>query len=115
MTVHVLAVPEHAPLQPVKVEPAAGAAVSVTAVPLVNDAEQVAPHVMPAGLLVIVPLPAPEVETVKVEVVDAPVPLTRRETVSPSAVKLTLVLATAVLVGVKRTVTVAGVPVPTRV
>ena len=32
------------PLQPVKVEPAAGAAVKVTAVPLANDAEHVAPQ-----------------------------------------------------------------------
>ncbi len=34
-------VPVQAPLQPVKVEPAAGAAVRVTTVPLVNDAEHV--------------------------------------------------------------------------
>src|SRR5262245_6833507 len=47
------------PLQPVKLEPAAGVAVRVTAVPLANEAEHVAPHVMPAGALVMVPLPAP--------------------------------------------------------
>src|SRR5262249_39106475 len=35
------------PLQPEKVEPAVGAAVRVTAVPLANVAEQVAPHEMP--------------------------------------------------------------------
>src|SRR5262247_4677060 len=52
------------PLQPVKLEPAAGAAVSVTAVPLANEAEHVAPHVMPAGALVMVPLPAPLLLTV---------------------------------------------------
>ena len=53
-------VPEHPPpLQPVKMEPAAGAAVSVTAVPLVKLAEQVAPQVIPAGLLVTVPVPVP--------------------------------------------------------
>src|SRR5947209_19386748 len=53
-------VPEQPPpLQPVKVEPVAGAAVSVTAVPLVKLAAQVAPQVMPAGLLVTVPAPAP--------------------------------------------------------
>src|SRR5205823_12238792 len=51
-------VPEHPPpLQPVKVDPAAGVAVSVTPVPLVKLAAQVAPHVMPAGELVTVPLP----------------------------------------------------------
>src|SRR5438552_3293046 len=47
------------PLQPLKVEPAAGVAVSVTAVPLVKLAEQVAPQVIPAGELVTVPLPVP--------------------------------------------------------
>src|SRR6058998_576540 len=56
------------PLQPLKVEPAAGAAVSVTAVPLAKLAAQVAPQVMPAGLLVTVPAPAPALETVSVKV-----------------------------------------------
>ena len=103
------------PFQPVKVEPAAGVAVRVTAVPVVNAAEHVVPQEIPAGLLVTVPLPAPDWETVSVEVVETPVPLTTRESVSPSAVKLMLVLASAVVVGVKRTVTVAVAPVPTRV
>jgi len=48
-------VPVQAPLQPVKAEPAAAVAVSVT-VPL-NDAEQVVPQLIPAGLLVTVPEP----------------------------------------------------------
>src|SRR5947208_11519601 len=62
-------VPEHPPpLQPLKVEPAAGAAVSVTAVPPAKLAEQVAPQLMPAGLLVTVPVPVPAFETVSVEV-----------------------------------------------
>src|SRR5437870_1208879 len=52
------------PLQPLKVEPAVGVAVSVTAVPLVKLAEQVAPQVMPAGRLVTVPLPVPALLTV---------------------------------------------------
>src|SRR5438094_5200698 len=56
------------PLQPLKVEPAAGAAVSVTAVPLAKLAAQVAPQVMPAGLLVTLPAPAPALETVSVKV-----------------------------------------------
>jgi len=104
------------PLQPLKVEPAAAAAVRVTDVPFANEAEQVAPHEMPAGELVTVPLPAPALLTVKVEpVVDTPVPVTRRDCVSPSAVKLTLVLAAVVLVGVNRTVTVAVAPDPTSV
>ena len=59
-------VPVHPPpLQPLKVEPAAGAAVSVTAVPLAKLAEQVTPQVMPAGALVTVPAPVPAFETVR--------------------------------------------------
>jgi hypothetical protein len=110
-----LPVPEQPPpLQPVKVDPAAGVAVSVTAAPLVNDAEQVVPHEMPAGLLVTVPVPVPARETVSVEVVPTPVPDTSRESVSPSAANVTFALACAAVVGVKRTVTV-WVPVPTKV
>src|SRR6185436_18233283 len=52
-------VPVQAPLQPVKVEPVAGAAVRLTAAPLVNEAEQVAPQEMPAGVLVTVQVPVP--------------------------------------------------------
>jgi len=115
VTVQVVAVPVQAPLQPVKVEPAPGAAVSVTGVPVVYDAEQVVPQLMPAGLPVTVPAPAPAFETVRVEPADTPVPVTSRETTSPSAVKLTFVLAPAVVVGAKRTVTVAVAPLPTRV
>ena len=42
-------------------------------------------------------------------------PVASRETVSPSALKLTLTLAVVVVVGVKRTVTVWVAPAPTRV
>ena len=52
-------VPVQPPLQPVNVEPAAGVAVKVTAVPLANAAEQVAPQEMPAGAVETVPVPAP--------------------------------------------------------
>jgi hypothetical protein len=45
------------PLQPVNVEPAAGAAVSVTVLLTVKSASQVVPHEMPLGLLVTVPFP----------------------------------------------------------
>src|SRR5262245_63251183 len=64
------------PLQPVKVEPAAGVAVSVTAVPLANEVEHVAPHVMPAGALVMVPLPAPLLLTVSAKLWTAKVAVT---------------------------------------
>src|SRR5438093_308027 len=62
-------VPEQLPpLQPEKVEPTAGAAVKVMAVPLANAAEHVGPQEMPAGLLVIVPVPVPVLLTVSVKV-----------------------------------------------
>lgn len=54
-----LAVPEQAPLQPEKTEPLAGVGVRVTEAPLVTEAEQLAPQLIPAGLLVTVPLPVP--------------------------------------------------------
>jgi hypothetical protein len=43
-----------------------GAAVNVTLMPWVKAALQVVPQVMPAGLLVTVPLPAPVFDTVSV-------------------------------------------------
>ena len=52
-------VPVQAPPQPVNTDPAAAIALSVTAVPDVNVAEHVAPQLIPAGLLVTVPAPAP--------------------------------------------------------
>src|SRR5437879_502618 len=62
-------VPEQLPpLQPEKVEPAAGAAVKVTELPLAYVTAQVAPQAMPAGALVTVPLPAPVLLTVSVKV-----------------------------------------------
>jgi hypothetical protein len=115
VTVQEVAVPLQPPLQPLKTDPAAGAAVKVTAVPFVYDPEHVVPQLMPAGLLVTVPVPAPALETVSVELFETPVPVTSLETVSPSAVKLTLVLAAAALVGENRTVTVAVAPEPTSV
>jgi hypothetical protein len=58
-------VPVHAPLQPVKVEPVAGVAVSVTVAPPVKLALQVLPQVMPVGFEVTVPLPVPLGVTVR--------------------------------------------------
>ena len=62
-------VPEQPPLlQPVNVDPAAGAAARVTVVPLVKLAAQVAPQLIPAGELVTVPLPVPDGVTVSAKV-----------------------------------------------
>src|SRR2546426_3524880 len=62
-----LPVPLHpAPLQPVNADPLAGVAVNVTDVPLTNAALHVAPQLMPAGLLVTVPLPLPADVTLRV-------------------------------------------------
>jgi len=49
--------------------------VSVTVVPPENDREQVAPQLMPLGLLVTVPLPVPFLLTWSVNVPPLPLPL----------------------------------------
>src|SRR5215467_9934703 len=68
MTVVQVPVPPHPPpLQPTKIEPAAAAAVSVTELFVGNEALQVFPQLMPAGLLVTVPAPVPALVTVRVE------------------------------------------------
>jgi hypothetical protein len=54
--VQIVAVPEHAPLQPEKVEPDAGDAVSVTLVPEAYDSEQPVPQLMPVPVTVPEPL-----------------------------------------------------------
>src|SRR3954462_3106602 len=59
VTVHVAPDTESHPVHPVKSEPAAGAAVSVTAESLTKVAEQAPGHWMPAGVEVTVPLPSP--------------------------------------------------------
>jgi hypothetical protein len=53
-------VPEQAPDQPANPLPALGVAVRVTVVPLLKVAVQVDPQLMPAGLLVMVPVPVLE-------------------------------------------------------
>lgn len=61
--------PLHAPLHPTKFAPFDGVTIRVTLVPVVNDDEQAAPQLIPAGLLVMVP---PQVEfTVSVLVLRA--------------------------------------------
>lgn len=67
-TVHVAAVLIQSPLQPVKTELVAASALRVTVVPLVKDAEQVAPQLIPAGVLVTVPLPVPDLLAMSVKV-----------------------------------------------
>jgi hypothetical protein len=57
-------VPVQAPDHPANVELAVGSAVSVTMVPLLKFVLHVVPHVIPAGLLVIVPAPVPVLWTV---------------------------------------------------
>jgi hypothetical protein len=52
-------VPEQAPDHPANVDPDAGVAVSVTGVPLSKFAVQVAPQLIPDGVLVTVPEPVP--------------------------------------------------------
>src|SRR5207247_665997 len=79
VTVQVPVLEQLPPLQPVKVEPAAGAAVKVTAVPLEYAAAQVAPQEIPAGLLVTVPVPAPVLLTVSVKLCTAKVAVTVEE------------------------------------
>ena len=62
-------VPEHAPLQPAKLEPLAAAGVSVTDEPLAKLALQVAPQLMPAGDEVTAPDPEPALVTLNAKVV----------------------------------------------
>jgi len=59
VSVQVLVLEHPPPLQPVKEEPADGEAVKVTTVSLLKADEQIVPQVIPAGLLVTVPLPFP--------------------------------------------------------
>jgi hypothetical protein len=56
------------PLQPLKMERRFGVAVSVTTVPLLKAAEQVAPQSIPGGLEVTLPPAVPVFVTVKVTV-----------------------------------------------
>jgi hypothetical protein len=66
VTVQVPVPEQPPPLQPAKVEPAAGDAVRVTIALLLYVSEQSEPQLMPAGLLVTVPLPLPVLLRVKV-------------------------------------------------
>jgi hypothetical protein len=63
LTVHAPVPLQPPPLQPLKVEPPLGVAVSVTAVPWVKPAAHAVPQVMPPGADVTVPPPVPAVAT----------------------------------------------------
>ncbi len=68
VTLHV-PVPVQAPLHPAKVDPAAAVSVSVTTVPLLKFALQVLGQLIPAGLLLTVPVPVPANVTESAKVV----------------------------------------------
>src|SRR4051794_37268829 len=57
-------VPVHAPLQPAKADPVAGLAMRFTMVPAPKGAEHDAPQLIPAGRLITVPVPVPDLLTV---------------------------------------------------
>src|SRR4051794_19452309 len=63
VTLQVVAIPEHAPDQPLKNVLACGVAVSVTTLPLLYEPLHVAGHEIPAGMEVTVPTPSPLVTT----------------------------------------------------
>jgi hypothetical protein len=73
VTEHVPVPVQPAPLHPANVDPLAAAAVSTTTCPLVKLAEHVAPQLIPAGLLVTVPVPLPPGVIVSVKLVLAPI------------------------------------------
>ena len=60
---HEATVPAQSPDQPTKAVPAPGVAVRVTVLPEATYSQQVSPQLMPAGLLVTVPVPLPTVFT----------------------------------------------------
>jgi hypothetical protein len=65
--VHVLPFCGQLLLHPAKLDPLSGVAVKVTLLPEENCALQFAPQLIPAGLLIIVPLPEPVDETFKIK------------------------------------------------
>ena len=58
-------VPLHDPPHPVNVDPLVGVGVNIIDVPAAKVAVQVVPQLIPAGELVIVPIPVPESEVVR--------------------------------------------------
>jgi hypothetical protein len=72
--------PSQAPPQPANVEAEAGCMVSVTWLPAEKSAAQASPQLMPAGVLVTVPLPVPVLPTVSVNSLPPPPPQAVRKT-----------------------------------
>jgi len=66
VTVQLLVPLQPPPLQPVNIDPAVALAVNVTLLLMEKLAMQVAPQLMPAGLLVTVPTPVPALDTISV-------------------------------------------------
>jgi len=66
VTSQVALVPVHAPLHPMNTDPAAVDAVRVTVAPLAKLAAQAVPQLIPAGVLVTVPVPDPVLVTLNV-------------------------------------------------
>jgi hypothetical protein len=58
-------VPLHAPPQPVNVDPLVGVEVNIIDVPAAKVEVQVVPQFIPAGELIILPVPEPKSEVVK--------------------------------------------------
>ena len=71
-----LPVPEQAPLQPAKLEPAPGAAVSVSTVPILKASVQSPPQSIPTGVLETVPVPSLILFTVSAKVFSVNVAVT---------------------------------------
>jgi hypothetical protein len=106
VTVHVAAPLQPPPLHAEKVEPEAAAAVRMTLVPATAVSVQALPHEIPAGVLVTVPVPGPFRVTTSVALAKpATDPVTVRETVSPFAVKFTLLAKLPTVVERMRTIT----------
>jgi hypothetical protein len=77
-----LAVPVHAPLQPVNVELLPADAVKETIVPMLYVSTQSSPQLIPVGALVTVPVPVPALVTVKVLNVPRPASATTNASVA---------------------------------
>ena len=99
VTVQLAFVPLHAPLQPRKLWPAGGVAVTVTSVPAAYLAEQLLPQSMPAGELLMVPGLLRPADKVKLEPPPPPPPPPTTTTVLNVAVTVLSAFTVTVQVG----------------